>query len=146
MSCSGGNICLPLSFSFFRKVFRPINAGLVTSSFNSFSQLSCNVSISNFNSSFCSSVKLSTHFSLSKVGGAGAAALPAALAVEESVLGGPKNEVSVPCALGFFASDVGASPALRLRDMVRKRERGRVTGRWQVGRCRIARRARWDAN
>lgn len=47
-----------------------------------------------------------------------------------TVFGGPKNEVMEPSALGFLASEVPRSPALRLRDMIvvglgRRRKRRR---------------------
>lgn len=63
--------------------------------------------------------------------------VPVTFCVEEVVFGGPKKDVSVPC-LGFFASDVGTSEALRLRDMVRVRMCGNV---WEgIGRRKIVRR------
>ena len=49
---------------------------------------------------------------------AGAGAVESPLLVEETVFGGPKNEVIDPFALGFLASLVGLVVALRLRDMM----------------------------
>ena len=43
---------------------------------------------------------------------------PVTLVVEETVFGGPKNEVIDPFALGFLASFGGIVEALRLRDMM----------------------------
>jgi hypothetical protein len=44
--------------------------------------------------------------------------VPVTFVVVETVLGGPKNEVMEPLALGFFASESAASVALRLSDMI----------------------------
>jgi len=128
----GGKIFLPPSCSRFRNFFSSRNSLLVTSSFNSFSQLSSSVSISNFSNSLCSSVNFFTHASLSNFTAAGesrvvSVPVPAAFVLEETVLGWPKNEVIEPSDLGFLESERGSSEALRLRDMVmlerRKRSR-----------------------
>lgn len=44
--------------------------------------------------------------------------MPVTFVVAATVLGGPKKEVMLAFALGFFASEVGSSVALRLSDMM----------------------------
>lgn len=44
--------------------------------------------------------------------------VPVPFVVAATVLGGAKKEVMLAFALGFFASEVGSSVALRLRDMM----------------------------
>jgi hypothetical protein len=51
--------------------------------------------------------------------------VPVTLAVVDTVLGGPKNEVMDPLDLGFFASERPDSVALRLRDIIVKGRRKR---------------------
>ena len=120
-----------------------MNSGVTISSFKCASQLSCSVSISSFSSSFCSSVSLASHFSLSnfRTGTGAAAGFAAAVVVSEpgfeesadvwELLGAPKNEAMLPFALGFFASAAASSVALRLRDIATGRREQRW---WRRGR------------
>lgn len=103
---------LPSSFSFFKNLFRSKNSFVSTSSLRYANQLSCKVSISNFSSSFCSSVSFASHASLSNftAGDKTEGYLAAGLATG---LGAPKNDVMVPLALGFLASASARSTALR---------------------------------
>lgn len=127
-SSAGGNIFFPASCSFFKNLFNSKKSLLVISSFNSFNQLSCRVPISNARRSFCSALNVLTHASLSNffTGVEAVAGLdeiflvvvPVTFVVDETVLGGPKNEVMEPLALGFFASESVESVALRLSDMM----------------------------
>lgn len=43
---------------------------------------------------------------------------PVTFVVEDTILGGPKNDVMSPLAFGFFASERAASVALRFRDII----------------------------
>lgn len=129
-SSIGGKIVLPASFSFFKNLFRSRNSLLTISSFNCANQLSCSVSISSVNNSFCSSFSFSSHFALSNFGAAmgGSDGLglvnedkgvvcPVALAGLASEAGCLKNEVMLAFALGFLAAPAvvaAISPALRL--------------------------------
>ena len=122
-SSAGGNIFFPVSCSFFKNFFNSRKLLLVTSFFNSFSQLSSRVPISKANKSFCSALSVLTQASLSNfIAGAGgedvvsSALVAVSLVVLETTFGGPKNEVIEPLALGFLASDRIASVALRFRD------------------------------
>jgi hypothetical protein len=147
-SSRGGNTFFPESNCPFKNLFNSKNSRLVTSSLNSFNQLSCSVLISSFNNSFCSSVKVLTQASLLNLM---AGKLVLALEVVEAgtFLGAPKNEVMELLALGFLAeSERGALLALRFRDMILglrksmrrdslgvcgkvfKRDVGRVEGGW----------------
>lgn len=120
----------PLSFSLFKNFLSSKKSLVNSSSFKWASQLSCSVSISNFSSSFCSSVNFSSHFSLSNAGAAtgGSSGLglvkedkgdvwvvaPAGLGTEAGCL---KKDVMLALALGFFATSVASSPALRLSEV-----------------------------
>lgn len=126
-SAAGGKIFAPASCSFFRNRFRSRNSLVNISSFNSFSQVSSSVSISNPSSSFCSGVNFLTQASLSNLVGAGSGAATLDLSEEEAealaaevvaaAFGAWKNEVIEPLALGFFESEEGSSAPLRLRDI-----------------------------
>src|ERR1039457_1042712 len=63
----GGKIFFPLSISLFKNRFKSKKSLVTISFFNSFNQLSCKVSISNFKRSFCSSVSVLTQASLSNL-------------------------------------------------------------------------------
>lgn len=73
----GGKIVAPDSHSRLRKRFKSKKFLVRSSSRNSASQLSCSVSISSFNKSRCSSVRLDTHFCLSNFDDADAEAVAA---------------------------------------------------------------------
>ena len=78
---------------------------VVNSSLRWASQDGWSVSISSFNSDFCSGVRLATHFSVSNLMGAEAgAAVPLAMVADGAVFGAPKKDVRVASFLGFFWS------------------------------------------
>ena len=110
-SSSGGKILTLPSFSFFRNRFRFRNSGVTTSSFRCASQLSSSVSISSCNSSFCSGVRVATHFSLLKELDRGAGTVsfvpePLVFVLRALGLGTPKKAVMLP-PLGFLVSAAG---------------------------------------
>lgn len=126
-SSMGGKIVFPLSFSFFKNLFRSKKSLVSISSFNCASQLSCNVSISKVSNSLCSGVNFASHFSLSNLGAAMGGSAGLGLVKEDngevledapSDAGCLKKEVIAALAFGFLVEAVAISPALRLSGVV----------------------------
>lgn len=111
------------AISLAKNFFRSKNSLLVTSSLRCASQLSSRVSISSWRSSLCSSLRLATHLSLSKVG-AGDSTLGAEepLVEEDTIFGAPKKDVMLafppPVLIFLLASTLEAALRLRVEDMV----------------------------